>query len=387
MKILVVSPRPNYGGAAQVLLNLIHETSKHNNSNFQWNFLFLQSGLASNEFESIGKVYISPFDKQLIQKLFIGPLRYILKFANYLYAIWIYRKIDPDIFYLNSISKNPFSMAFNNLKKVPKLMHAHEMDFLVTMNQKEEWVYSLLENSSKIIVCSKAVASFYEDNYGINNDKICIVHGPSNFSRLLKRTSTENFREKHGIHPREIILGTISNISFLKGPDIMCRALQIVIRNLPQEIVSNFRFVWVGAPINSNNKYFQSILKLSEELGLEDKIQFLPPTYDVRSFLECIDFFILPSRTEAFPLVVLEALLFEKPVVAMDVGGVREVIDSQTGYLVKDRTPEGLAEGILHFINNPDMGKIAGKNGKKRVLENFEAEVQSKKWIEILNSL
>ncbi|MBB5284971.1 glycosyltransferase involved in cell wall biosynthesis [Rhabdobacter roseus] len=129
------------------------------------------------------------------------------------------------------------------------------------------------------------------------------------------------------------------------------------------------------------------MLKTIEREGLSSYFQFLPYTSEVNDFYSQLDIFVLPSRMEAFPLVVLEAFLVEKPVVAMDVAGVREVVDAETGYLVKDRTPEGLAEGILYFLESEERRREAGRKGRQRVLENFEAQVQVKKWFDILNQL
>jgi glycosyltransferase involved in cell wall biosynthesis len=148
-------------------------------------------------------------------------------------------------------------------------------------------------------------------------------------------------------------------------------------------------FLWLGGQPEELKKqpFFRALQQTLIRKNLSEYVKFLPYTPQVGEFYGDLDLFVLPSRMEAFPLVVLEALLKEKPVVAMDVAGVREVIDERTGYLVKDQSAEGLAEGILYFLESEERRQQAGKAGRQRVLEHFEARVQAPKWLQLLRNL
>src|SRR5208337_2124872 len=84
-----------------------------------------------------------------------------------------------------------------------------------------------------------------------------------------------------------------------------------------------------------------------------------------------------PSLYEPFGIVVLEAMSMEKPVVvgAAGVSGMREIViccgEDQCGYHVDPSNPTDIAWGITSVLENPDKMKWLGKNGRKRVLEEF----------------
>ena len=72
----------------------------------------------------------------------------------------------------------------------------------------------------------------------------------------------------------------------------------------------------------------------ARELGLRDRVRFEPWSDDARAQLAGLDIFVLPSRNEGFPLSIVEAMLAGRPVIATDVGSVREAVDEATGIVV-----------------------------------------------------
>jgi glycosyltransferase involved in cell wall biosynthesis len=92
------------------------------------------------------------------------------------------------------------------------------------------------------------------------------------------------------------------------------------------------------------------------------------------------DVFVSPSLFDTFPIVVLEALLCAKPVVATRVGGVPEIImDGVTGFLVDPKDAKKLAEKILYLLENEGEAKKMGLCGKDYVMRNFTVEVVGEK--------
>lgn len=352
-----------------------------------FHILDCQKGRLYDELNAIADISVFPLDdlpflRRILRRLSI-PAYNRLKRA---FGRQIINKIKPDIIYINTVNENEFAQVAV-ASKCQLITHIHEMDFVVTQRMSDKWMEDLLNKSAVVISPAKAVTRFYENVYRLDRSKIRLLHETVSLSRLLSRP-TDNFRSTLYISPETIVVGGSGSVIYRKGIDTFVDACRIVLDSA-SSASKKIHFVWQGGDfrIFENQMFFKALRASIHRLKMETNFHLIPDTSDMGSYFSEIDIFVLPSRSEAFPLVVLEAMLFEKPVVAMDVGGVREVVDSETGYLVKDRSPEGLAEGILHFINNPDLGKIAGKNGKKRVMENFEAEVQSKKWLDILNSI
>lgn len=301
------------------------------------------------------------------------------------YCQFLIKRINPAAIYINTINEHEFSLAaVHSGRKL--VVHIHEMGFVVTQRMRSEWVDLLLHKADVIISPAQAALKFYSTVYGVDENKMTIVHETVHDSHVRPSQLTKNTLLKEGIEADTLLIGGAGSLIYRKGIDTFIQACALLKGKVPHQ---PFQFLWLGGQpgASQNHPYYRALLKTIEREGLSSYFQFLPYTSEVNDFYSQLDIFVLPSRMEAFPLVVLEAFLVEKPVVAMDVAGVREVVDAETGYLVKDRTPEGLAEGILYFLESEERRREAGRKGRQRVLENFEAQVQVKKWFDILNQL
>jgi glycosyltransferase involved in cell wall biosynthesis len=106
---------------------------------------------------------------------------------------------------------------------------------------------------------------------------------------------------------------------------------------------------------------------------------------DVPRLLAALDVFVLASRAEAFPLVVLEAMAAARPVVATDVGGVREaVVHGETGLLVPPEDPEALADAVLDLLGDVNKRRALGQAGRAWVKREFTLERQAREFLKVL---
>jgi glycosyltransferase involved in cell wall biosynthesis len=381
-RILLVIPRPTRGGATQVLLNLLHEDIAR--TKFRFYTLYNDSSVQKDSLSQVvERSFASPLDKPSRMR------NLLIKFSPSLYSIlkkwhlsWVCYNLEPDIIYINTVSQTPHAQQALKMG-VPLVLHAHEMDFLVTQKMNEKWVSELVIKVPTWIVCAQAVGEFYQTVYKLPSEKQKLLHGPASVARL---TSTHPGKYKKAINCsfESILIGVCASFTYLKGADIFIKAIQLVKKSYKEQIC----FAWLGLDENVKDLvFYNSMISLVQQYGLEQDFYIFSNTTEVGDFYTDIDVLVHPSRTEAFPLSILEAMLFAKPVVAMDVGGIREVVDETTGYLVKDRTPEGLAEGILYLVSSEDSRRQAGQKGRQRVLEKFEAGVQAPKWLNLLENL
>jgi glycosyltransferase involved in cell wall biosynthesis len=110
----------------------------------------------------------------------------------------------------------------------------------------------------------------------------------------------------------------------------------------------------------------------SRTLGLETQVHFTGWREDVPDILALCDVFVLPSVTEHFGRVIIEAMAMGKAVVATDAGGVPEiVIHGETGLLVPPREPKALADAALTLLSDPAGAARLGLAGRQRVEEFF----------------
>ncbi len=126
---------------------------------------------------------------------------------------------------------------------------------------------------------------------------------------------------------------------------------------------------------------------LAANLGLGRRMQFLGLRRDLPDLLDAADGFVSSSAWEGMPLAIAEAMAMEKPVVATDVGGVRELV-GDAGSLVPARNPEALAETMLELMRKPEADRLAiGRAARLRIQIGFDIESRVEEWETLYTSL
>jgi glycosyltransferase involved in cell wall biosynthesis len=123
---------------------------------------------------------------------------------------------------------------------------------------------------------------------------------------------------------------------------------------------------------------FAAIQALATELGAS--VRWLGLRRDMPALLDAADGFVLASAWEGMPLVVGEAMAMEKPVVATDVGGVRELI-GETGFIVPAKNSEELAGAMLEMMRRPEEERRGlGLTARARIKAHFSMDVKADQW-------
>ena len=122
---------------------------------------------------------------------------------------------------------------------------------------------------------------------------------------------------------------------------------------------------------------------LASALGIESRVKFLGARPDVPELLTKSDLFVLASRFEGLPISVIEAMRAGLPVVASSVGGVPELVNSDTGILVPPEDPTALADALKRLLVSPDLLAEMGAEGRKRYEKDFRANSMIEKTIDV----
>jgi len=153
-----------------------------------------------------------------------------------------------------------------------------------------------------------------------------------------------------------LAVGSIGRLDSQKGYDVLLRSLA----------ASD----GVGCVIVGDGPERERLERLAASLGIAQRVAFEGWQSDARDFLTTFDVFVLPSRFEGFPLVLLEAMLAGLPVVATDVGSVAEAVqDGETGLLVPPDDVQALNEALHTLLDDPDLRRKLGDAGRARALE------------------
>jgi glycosyltransferase involved in cell wall biosynthesis len=176
----------------------------------------------------------------------------------------------------------------------------------------------------------------------------------------------------------------LGRISEEKGLDSLVEAAGLVLERVPDA-----RFVAAGSPFTPDDLVFaEQVRHRIEELGLSEIFEMAGYVDDVRALLDEASVLVLPSRREALGIALLEAMSLERPVVAFDVGGPREVISNgDNGFLVKPADIEGLAEAIVRILKDDDLAGRLGKAARQTVLARFSGSGFAKKIMAVYDEM
>lgn len=162
------------------------------------------------------------------------------------------------------------------------------------------------------------------------------------------------------------VLISVGRLDKEKHFDHIIRALWLV-----NQRQIDFKFLVVG---DGSEEYF--LKNLSTTLSLQSKVEFLGYVKNVEKYLKISSMFVFASSREGLPVSVVEAMTMEKPIVAYNIRGVRDLIDDGVnGFLVPFGDVKGLAEKTKYLMENPQLAKEMGKKGREKIEREFSLKV------------
>ncbi|HDN73425.1 MAG TPA: glycosyltransferase family 1 protein, partial [Archaeoglobus sp.] len=173
-------------------------------------------------------------------------------------------------------------------------------------------------------------------------------------------------RMKLGLERDKKIILFLSAIRYAKGPDILVKAIPEIKKNVPEA-----QLILAGKGVMKTE-----IEQLIDRLGISSSIAtpgFIKEA-DKPLYYKSADIFVLPSREDCLPLVILESMSSGVPIVATKVGGIPEIVQhGETGLLVPPNDPHALATAIVYLLTNENIRKhIANK--ARNIVKNYSWE-------------
>ena len=211
--------------------------------------------------------------------------------------------------------------------------------------------------------CSVEVDQLVE-LYGADRSRIETV--PLGVDHAFFSPGDQRFaRRALGLDESDPLILFVGRIQPLKGASVAVRALDALVRGG----LSRSRLVLVGGPSGPHGSEELALLHdLVESFGLEARVRFVDPQPHelLSSYYRAADCCLVPSRSESFGLVALEAAACATPVVASAVGGLTTLVDhGRTGYLVDDGDAEAFASYAARIVTDPKLKAELGGAASK----------------------
>jgi glycosyltransferase involved in cell wall biosynthesis len=286
---------------------------------------------------------------------------------------WIsLRRLQPDVVVLNTVKSVCYVRPALRLG-IPTVLYVHELGALASSTLRRYPVGSGWKDVT-LVACSTACRDGLAPLVGVPAADIEVLHSPVDTADVITRGGTGAASSDGS---STLVVGACGVVNERKGADLWVEMAKLVIDKRPD---LSIRFVWVGR----QPRYWPQ--DRARELGIADEIEWTGETGEPYPALAAMDVFTLPSREDPFPLVVLEAMALGRPIVAFDVGGVREQL-GDAGAIVAAEQPEALAEAVIDLLDDPGARSILGTAAATRVADLYDTGPFHTKALDILTPL
>lgn len=312
----------------------------------------------------------------------VGEKNFVLRILKHIYLqirvsftlIKIIKKCDIWIFFLGGETM-VFSMLTAKLFRKNVLLLFGASQVKMSYNDKFAVFWLKILTAIDCVLCDKIILysknlikEWYLDRW---ENKIVFAH-----EHII---DPQKFKIVKQYYERDKIVGFIGRLSQEKGILNLILAIDLILRDR-----KDVKFLIIGdgslhkeIEQNIDRKNLQSYVKIEGWISHDN----LP------LYLNQLLLLVLPSYTEGLPNIMLEALSCGTPVLATPVGAIPDIIkDGETGFIIRDNSPECIAENIIRAMSSKDLGKIT-ENGRWFVEENFTFERTMESWKNLINTL
>ena len=334
------------------------------------------NGPLKNELEKNNiKVVIAPVLK-IYRKMFTPKniFKFIKEYYQGIKALdSLNKEYKFDLVYTHTLAAL-IGILFAKKRKIKHLWHVQEIIAKPKiLNFLFKRVLSL-DCNHKVVYDSIATMNFWiENNQKLANKSEAVWNGVETKNiKSFTDFEIQEVRENFFFSSKdEIVISLVGRINSWKGQQLLLKSFNQLVKKY-----NNIKLVYLGsAPPNQEN--FEIELKNQIlEFGLVNKVVVIPFQKEIEKFWNSIDIAVVPStEPEPFGMVVIEAMLAKKPVIASNHGGPTEIIiQNETGLLFEPNNHNSLSNALEKLIQDKQLRMLYGENGFNRVHTTFSLE-------------
>lgn len=290
------------------------------------------------------------------------------------------RRPDIDLVHVNT-GVESFAALAAWLARKPCICHIHETF------QNNIWArvlsIVLVKLARKIVFVSQTTREVFLRLAGDGYAKSLVIYNGVDAATFVPGTGVSRVRDQWGADLKTAVLLQVGSIAAHKGQLIFLKALSLLQQEIP-----GVRFLGIFAGQMGDSDYSQKFALTISDKSLNTVVKFLGFRRDMTDILNAADILVVPSLEDSLPWVVLEAMSLGKPVIASDLGGIREMVGpGQTGLLVPPGNPGQLARALALLINAPETREKMGIQGKARVRKEFTEAQYLHKFEQLYSSI
>jgi len=270
----------------------------------------------------------------------------------------------PTLIHANSATAQLYAAGPAEKSDIPSVWHSRDLRDLPLRAR------ALCRKSDRVIAVSNAVADFLAAS-GLSRPKVTRIYNGIDAEAWRDRLTDKDIRAELGLPESARILLMAAQFVPWKRHEDAIRALPHILETVPEAALvfaGNDRF-------NAHPDLKANLEALAVSLGVRDSIVFAGYRKDMPDLMNAADVVVMPSDSEPFGRVAIEAMVLSKPVVGTRAGGLPEIVrDGETGLLVVPRFPESLATACVRLLENHALAQSLGQAGRVRTERLFDAD-------------
>lgn len=280
-------------------------------------------------------------------------------------------------------SADTYGAVVARLAGVPHIISSRR-DLGILRTGKHSRAYRFLaRHYTAVLAVSHQVQEWHQRADCLQPHQLQVIHNGLSLERFkaISPLAQSRIRSSLGLPAVGSLVVTVANINHWKGLDLFLQAASLTLRRHPATV-----FVIAGAFTDPG--LVEELRAQACTLGINRRVHFLGQVADVAPLLLSSDIFVLLSRTEGFPNVVLEAMAASLPVVASCVGGTPEAVeDGTTAFLVPPNDAEEAAIHLNHLLSDPNLCRRMGRAGRRRVESHFSLDRMIQQHVDLYHRL
>jgi glycosyltransferase involved in cell wall biosynthesis len=301
--------------------------------------------------------------------------------VSYLQIKKLLRQLQPDIVHTHSAKAGilgrfaGYSLKGKWAENLPAVVHTiHGLAFHQYQSQWLNKFYIAIEKSAAkrtdffISVADAMTAQATAVGIGRPEQFITAYSAieEDDFLEPISQERKRDFRRKYEIDEDSIVLVTIARLFMLKGHEYIIESAKQLSKRFE-------KCVWLFVGDGNLSDHFKQQVR---QLGLSERIKFtgLLPPGQIPLAIQSSDILVHCSLREGLARTLPQAMLCGKPAVSFDVDGAREVVNENTGRLIEPKNVEQLTKACAELIEDEDLRKKLGENGRESVKEKFAPE-------------
>ena len=224
--------------------------------------------------------------------------------------------------------------------------------------------------ADRILVNADAVRDWLVDEEGYDPSNMVVIRNGVDMTRFTGPPAGERIRHELGIPAAARLVVVVSRLARLKGIEHFLEAAAALKARYP-----DVWFLIVGETSPPDPAYQRFLERLSEQVGVADRVRFTGRRADIPAVLSAADVAVMPSLNEALSNVVLESMAAAAPVVATRVGGTPEALtDGATGLLVPPGDAGAIAGAVSRLLDDRGLACRLGRAARTRISDQFSVD-------------